>query len=211
MIKKNNLTSYIGFTLIEILIALFVFSILSIILMTALRTVINAQSGTENKAQRLREVQMTLLMMSRDIEQIVNRPIINTSGKEDPAFVGTSQSFSFTHLGYANPTDITRRSSLQRTGYEWRDDQLWRLTAPVLDQAPKTKLQQRSLLNNVTSVRFEYLDQKNRFFDHWPLENGDQPLPVGVKLSLTISSWGELTQFYLIAAQANKNAKTNES
>lgn len=206
MMKKNK-----GFTLIEILIALFIFAILSIILMTALRTVINAQSGSENKAQRLRQTQMALLIMSRDIEQMVNRPVVNTSGKDDPAFAGTSQSFSFTHTGFANPTDIARRSSLQRTGYEWRDNQLWRITSPVLDQAPKTKLQQRSLLENVEAVRFEYLDQSNRFFDHWPLENADQTLPVGIKVTFTISSWGELTQFYLIPAQPNKKAKPNES
>src|SRR5437762_2019018 len=90
-----------GFTLLEILIALFIFTILSFLLTAALRTVINAQSGTEDKALRLRELQMILLTMSRDIEQTVNRPITNAVGKEEAAFVGTENGFVFTHTGFA--------------------------------------------------------------------------------------------------------------
>jgi general secretion pathway protein J len=194
-----------GFTLLEILIALFIFSILSLMLATGLRTVINAQSGTESKAELLRKLQIALLVMSRDVEQAVNRPVMSSSGKEEPAFIGKHHHFIFTHTGFANPTGALARSTLQRTGYTWNEKILNRMTWAVLDQAPQSKAHMRPLLTNVTEAHFQYLDHKGRFRDNWPLEGEDnQPLPRGVKVYVTLAQWGSITQLYLIAAQPSK-------
>jgi general secretion pathway protein J len=200
---KNKQESY-GFTLIEILITLFIFSILSVILISALGNVINIQSGTENKARRLRQLQLTLLIMSRDIEQAVNRPIINSSGKEEGAFIGKPDSFALTHMGLANPPGTVARGSLQRSAYTLNENGLSRLTWLTLDQASKAKPLSRHLLDNVSKLHFEYLDQQGRFYDQWPLAD-NEVLPVGVKVNLTIKKWGNVTQFYLISAQTRNN------
>src|SRR5690242_2240764 len=91
-----------GFTLLEILIALFIFTILSLMLASALHNVIGIQTATENNADRLRKLQIVLLIMSRDIEQTVNRPVMGVNGKEEIAFRGTPLKFEFTHTGLAN-------------------------------------------------------------------------------------------------------------
>lgn len=197
-----------GFTLLEILIALFIFTILSTIMAAALRSVINSQSGTEKKAERLRQLQMAVLMLSRDIEQAVNRPILSALGKEEAAFIGTPRNFIFTHAGFANLTSYHARSTLQRTEYSWNEDTLSRLTWPVLDQAPQTKAHTKQLLTNVSDVHFEYLTNSGRFSDHWPLDNDDsQPLPRAIRIYVTISQWGKLSQLYIIAAQSSKNVQ----
>lgn len=202
---KNIRDEANGFTLIEILIALFIFTILSVLLMSGLHSVINVQSGSENKAERLRQLQMSLLQISRDLEQAVNRPIINEAGKEDAAFIGMPTNFVLTHLG------AVTKSALQRTGYTWKDNILSRITWPVLDQAPKTKQYVKSLLKNISNVRFEYLDNQNRFHEKWPITGeANQALPNGVKISLTIENWGSLTQFYLIPAKDNMPAQPKE-
>lgn len=201
---KISLNNKSGFTLLEILIALFIFSIVSLMLVGGLHTVINAQTGTETKAERLRELQMTLLVMSRDIEQAVNRPIVNADGKEEAAFVGNENNFQFTHLGYANTPYTKTHGSLQRTGYAFNENLLSRLTWPALDQAPKTKAEIRPLLN-VTEVRFQYLDQQGHFRDKWPMDDDtSQPLPRAVRINLTIPHWGKITQLYLIPADFAK-------
>ena len=128
MKNEDDIKSIRGFTLLEILIALFIFSIISLMLVVALRTVINAQSGTEGKAEHLRTLQMALLIMSRDIEQAVDRPIVNANGKEEAAFIGKPTSFQFTHGGFANPYGSLAHSTLQRTGYSWDKNILSRLT-----------------------------------------------------------------------------------
>lgn len=203
--QRNDKSASSGFTLLEILIALFIFSILSLMLVAGLRTVINAQSGTENKAELLRKLQISLLVMSRDVEQAVNRPVMNASGKEELAFIGKPHHFIFTHAGLANPTGALTRSTLQRTGYAWNEGTLYRETWLALDQAPQSKAHRRSLLSSVTDAHFQYLDHKGRFRDNWPLEGEDnQPLPRGVKVYITLAQWGSMTQLYLIAAQPSK-------
>jgi general secretion pathway protein J len=198
---RTRLGSTSGFTLLEILIALFIFTVLSMILVAALRSVIDAHSGTEKSAERLRRLQISLLVMSRDVEQAVNRPVLNIVGKEESAFSGTTRGFTFTHAGYANPDGTLARSALQRTAYIWRDNALWRLSWNVLDQAPDTRSHARELQKDVLEARFEYLDKDGRFRDGWPVPGDEQPLPRAVRMLLTINHWGKISQLYLIPAQ----------
>lgn len=194
-----------GFTLLEILIALFIFTILAMISTSALHTVINAQAGTEKNAARLRELQTALLIMSREIKQTTDRPIINSIGKEEVAFKGTARGFNFTHLGFENPIVAIAKSSLERSGYFWDKGKLWRQVWPALDQAPKARASSRALLHNVTNARFEYLDGEGRFHQQWPI--GTDPtrtLPRAVKVELEIAQWGKLSQIYVIFADPIK-------
>lgn len=204
--KKHNLNQYSGFTLLELLIALFIFSILSVMLSGGLRLVINALDHTENRAERLRNTQRVLLMIGRNIEQTVNRPILTTQAKEEAAFVGTKNSFTFTHMGVANPDGNQMRGALQRMRYFFSESHLWQEVWPVLDQANQTKTSKRDLLDNVVNAQFEYLDDENKFQNSWPLENKKQALPRAIKLILTFEKWGELTQLYVISAETTKDA-----
>jgi general secretion pathway protein J len=209
----HNFIKTKGFTLLEILIALFIFSIISLLLSQSLRTVINAQAGTEKSAERLRGLQLVFLVMSRDIEQTVDRPIMNTSGREEAAFIGTPQTFTFTHAGYASSPLTSTHSDLQRTSYAWHDNSLWRTTWPNLDQAPDTKAHTKRLLENVSGFTIEYLDAAKKFHSNWPAENANaQVLPRAIKVTLTFSQWGTISQLYIISAQQSTNApKSSQS
>lgn len=197
-----------GFTLLEVLIALFVFTILSTILVGALHSVMNAVSGTEAKAEKLRNLQIALIMLSRDVEQTINRPILDSNGGEELAFRGSPRSFTFTHTGYANPVGSVSKSSLQRTQYFWDEDKLLRATWDVLDQAPKSQARTRAILEQVTNANFQYLDEAGRFNNNWPPDGeGNEAIPRAVKINLTLSHWGKISQIYAISAQAIKIAQ----
>jgi general secretion pathway protein J len=197
-----------GFTLLEILIALFIFTIISMILVSSLRSVMDSVSLTENKADRLRKLQMALLVMSRDVEQAINRPVMNVNGKVEAAFVGSAHGFTFTHTGFANPTHTVARSTMQRTVYQWQDEAMSRITWDVLDQAPKSQSHERSILTGVTEGHFKYLDKNGRFYNEWPLNGQDsEPLPRAVRVYLTLANWGTLTQLYVIPVQIKKTVQ----
>jgi general secretion pathway protein J len=201
-----------GFTLLEVLIALFIFTILSTILVGALRTVIDAHAGTEKNAERLRTLQFALLVISRDIEQAINRPIFNASGKEEPAFSGTPKSFVFTHTGFANLNNTKTRSTLERTGYTWNEGALWRLTWDVLDQAPQSRAHLRKLLDDISLVQFQYLDHDGHFLNDWPKEGDtNQALPRAISVQFTFSHWGKISQLYVIPVHISKNSQTPQS
>lgn len=189
----------LGFTLVEILIALFIFTIVTSILSAALYSVIKAQSGTEKSAAYFREIDFAWLMMSRDIEQAVNRPVMDMSGKEEGAFIGTHNTVTFTHAGWSNPGGGVLRSSLQRTRYRKQGKMLVRETWPVLDQAPDTHPHARTLLA-VSSVQFQYVDEKRKFHTLWPVsqQQGVSPLPLAVQVILVLPGGRELRQLYVI-------------
>lgn len=193
-----------GFTLLEILIALFIFTIISLLLMRALHTVINADARTEASAKRLRTMQMALLILSRDLEQAVNQPVINAENKEEAAFVGDKRGFVLTHTGYGNSTGGLQRSSLSRTQYRFNEGGLWRITHDAFATSTSKSDHARQLLK-VQAARFQYLDQSGRFHETWPLDEvKDEVLPRAVKIDLTVLSLGELSQLYAIPAQNKK-------
>lgn len=200
----------IGFTLLEILVALFIFSIIAIMLVKGLESVISAQSGTERNAERLRQLQFSLLILSRDLAQTVNRPIMNAYGSEESAFVGSPTRFSFTHLGYASGALPLVTSGLQRTQYLYADKGFWRVTWPALDLTAKTSNNKRLLLSGISALAFSYLDREGKWQDNWPLEGDNkQPLPMAVQVTLTIPEWGSLSQIYVIPAKPSSAVQSN--
>ncbi|HSW70250.1 MAG TPA: type II secretion system minor pseudopilin GspJ [Gammaproteobacteria bacterium] len=195
-LKKNH-----GFTLLEIIIALFIFSIVSLIIVSALHNVINLQSASQKKAERLAKLQIALLFLSRDLEQTIHRPITTSNGNLE-GFIGSTNAVTFTHAGWDNPSGMLIRSTLQRTRYELNDGILKRLTWPVLDQAHLIAPNAKSLLNSVNDLHFEYLDNKGRFQPVWPpLDQPKAILPLAVRVSLTLNNWGKIDQLYIIAGQ----------
>lgn len=206
--RKNNL----GFTLLEILIALFIFSIVSMIMVSALHTVFTSQSNTARHADALSKLQITLLLMSRDFEQTSNRPITNAKNLVDPPFMGSPNMVTFTHAGFANPLGGLQRSTLQRTQYSLDNEHLIRSIWPVLDQTQKTFPSNRVLLRGITSLRFDYLDSQNKFHDNWPAPDQKQIVfPRAVRVSMTLKNWGTLTQLFLLPqTQKAPEKKSND-
>lgn len=197
----NCLKKIRGFTLLEIIIALFIFSIVSIIVVGALHNVLTTQSSAQKKAERLSELQITLLLMSRDLEQVINRPITNSSGNAE-GFMGATREVTFTRAGFENPFGQLQRSTLQRIRYEVNHGKLQRLTWPTLDQTHTTKPDVKILLNSVLDLQFEYLDKNGHFQKTWPpLDQPRAILPLAVRVSLTLKNWGQINQLYIIAGQ----------
>lgn len=188
-----------GFTLLEILIALFIFTIVSMITVSVLHVVLNGQDRTDKQTTRFTELQTTLFIFSRDIEQTINRSITNAKGESEAALTGTSDTLYFTHAGFMNPNAQMTRSTLQRAGYVLNKNSLIRQSWDVLDQAAKSMPSDRILLHDVLDLRFEYLDEKKRFHDDWPpKESKNTGLPYAVRITLTLKNSETLSQLLLI-------------
>ncbi len=213
MFLKNR-----GFTLLEILIALFIFTIVALIMTKSLHSILMTQERTEIAAEQLREMQTALLLLSRDLDQALDRPISGPDGRIESAFLGTRQTMTLTHGGIANPNGKLQSSALQRTRYRFEKNQLIRDTWQQLDQAPRSLPQSRVLLKEIKDLNFRYLDAKNIFHAFWPPEGEntrttvgqaldllhqafDLRLPRAVEINLTLQRGGTLQQIYLLPQQ----------
>jgi general secretion pathway protein J len=189
-----------GFTLLEILVALFIFTIIAIIMTHALHTVLDIQAVTDKRAARLSELQLATLLLSRDIEQMIDRPIINNEGRLESSLVGATNAITFTHAGLDNPLGQLTRATLQRTRYTLENKILTRTIWPVLDQVATSKPSQRHLLNDVSALQFRYLDEEGHYNDRWPPANRPKAavFPRAIKISITLPHWGDINQIYII-------------
>jgi len=155
-----------GFTLLELLVALSIFGLLATMSYGGLQAVMTQQSQTEVAADRLGELQKLYLIMQRDIEQVVLRPIRDEYGDQQPPFVG-GETLQLTRAGWRNPTG-RQRSTLQRVAYAYEDGRLVRYTWSVLDRAQDSEPLIQSLTEAVESLQIRYLGTDNEWKEQWP-------------------------------------------
>lgn len=155
-----------GFTLLELLVALAIFGLLATMSYGGLQAVMTQQSQTEIAADRLSELQKLFLIMQRDIEQVVLRPIRDEYGDVQPPLIG-AETLQLTRAGWRNPAG-RQRSQLQRVGYALEEDRLVRYTWAVLDRAQDSEPLVQLLSEAVEQLQIRYLGADNEWKEQWP-------------------------------------------
>ena len=156
-----------GFSLIELLVALAVFSIVAALAYGGLNSIARTRGELAKQEDAFRDLMRAVTTLDRDLRQAVARPVLGSFGQALPAFTGTAAGVEFTRLGFANP-QAEARPNLERVLYELDAGALRRGNYPVLDRAPNTVPQITTLRAGVTDFRLRYLDPSNRWFDVWP-------------------------------------------
>lgn len=169
-----------GFTLLELLIALSIFGLLSAMAYGGLNTVLSQRAHTDRAAEQLKALQQVYLVMQRDIEQVMPRTIRDQYGTTLNALVDDGR-LQLTRGGWSNPLRQPR-SSMQRVGYFLEDHQLYRYAWRVLDQAQDTEPTQQKLAENIESFSLRYLNEDNVWLTSWPPDTTHQATPGGVNL-----------------------------
>ncbi len=193
-----------GFTLLELLIAITIFSIIATFAYTGLAVVLDAKQQTEQHLERLAKMQLGLHLIQMDIEQAVDRPIRDEYGDTQPALRSgglSNQLLELTRGGYANPMKLAR-SQLQRVGYQLEEKTLYRLTWPNLDRAQGVEPHRQKLFDGIENLSFSFLDEKLQRQTSWPPSaqggSGETPaaLPRGVELNIESEKMGTLRRVF---------------
>lgn len=188
---KNN---HSGFTLVEVLIALFIFSILGMITIISISSVVHTYQRMKRVNNQLEQIQTAATLMRSDFTQMIQRPILSEHGEELPSLVTTSAHYvEFTTAGYSNPLAFEKRSTLRRVAYEWRDNKLIRLSWSALDRPPQITPERRILLRNVTQMTWMYVNHQGQLMNVWVTDNSGNPLillPQAILVTLTLSHLG---------------------
>ncbi len=190
-----------GFTLLEMLIALSIFGLLAVMSYGGLSSVLEQQYRTGIEADRLAELQKTYLVMQRDIEQAVSRPVRDEFGEELAPLVG-DQGLQLTRGGWSNPLGRPR-STLQRVAWSWEDQQLRRYVWQVLDRAQDSQPLEQVLMENIEDMRVRYLLAEEDWKEQWPptIQDPDPDatpaaLPAAVEVTIEHEHYGPLVWLF---------------
>ncbi len=204
---KNRIVSK-GFTLIEILVAMAIFTLIGLASTGLLTSVIQSDELSEQRFDQLQILQRAMLTIERDILQAVPRPIrvqgestsIVISGQEG-LFNSEFGGLGLVRDGWHNPQMLLHRSTLQAVGYRISEGRLERLYGNYVDNVvgyePKVKI----LLENVEDfqVRF-FVDQEEDPTDpeNWEETYVGSALPRAVALIITTKQFGEIRREFLL-------------
>ena len=203
--KNLSKSDLYGFTLLELLVAVAIFAVLSAMAYGGLSSVIDNSQQTETSMQRLQQVQLAMLKISRDFTQLAQRNIRDEYGNsKDYVLTGEGGDIfiEFTRGGRRNPAEL-QRSHLQRVAYKLEDNQLSRLDWPHLDRTREMQPYESVLLDQVENAGVRFLDKNNEWHDEWPplnavsQEGDDSETLSAIEFTLELQDWGELVRLFV--------------
>lgn len=206
---QNSLTNIkhknSGFTLIEVIIAMAIFAIVSLLAYSGLHSVINSKTHTEASLERLKELQMSMLTLSGDLQHLSQRSGHDALGGRLLKLTTQNSDYivAFTRNGWRNPADQVR-STLQRVAYRLEDDKLIRLYWLHVDRASEEQVVERTLITNIESLELRFLNDKKVWKTNWPSANnlasaGPTDLPTAVEITLNMNDWGQIKRLVKVA------------
>lgn len=188
-----------GFTLVELLVALTIFAVMSIAAYRGLSTMLDARARIEMENHKWRNVALFFTRLENDLDAFRKRPVRGTSDLPLPALSGNAiavgeddAQLAFTRGGYSGQE--SNLSAPQRVGYRLRHGRMEMLSWAILDQAPLSRPEVYQALGEVTRFELRYLDPAGNWQQQWPLPGQavNQP-PGALEISLTLLS-GEVVK-----------------
>lgn len=196
-----------GFTLIEVLVAMAIFAVLSVLAYGALSQTLISREVLSSRMERLQAVQRTMRLITRDFLQLAPRPVRGELGDGYEPALSTAFSSGFavelTRGGWTNPMALPRGTQ-QRAAYRLEDDELIRYHWNVLDHTFSNEIIGVSLLDGVNGVAFLFMQENGDWTDQWPPSGREGPLglrlrPRAVQIVLDLVDEGEITRIVEVA------------
>jgi len=178
-----------GFTLVELLVALFIAAVMFAIGYGAIRQALASHEALKDQQAHLLELQNAMRVLEQDFVQVAPRPVRQPVGDEpaQPALAGGASGtqsalnsattgsgttgalpiVAFTRTGWANPRGL-QRTGLQRVAYFLENGTLRREHWNVLDPTLASTTVRRDLLTHVKAVTIRYMDVNHQWQDQWP-------------------------------------------
>ncbi len=197
-----------GFTLVELLVALAIFAMISVAGVTLLRSGSDTQLAVKSRLEQYSRTNRLYNAMEGDLAQAVSRTVRDQAGLPVPAFtagdaVTPGALFGFVRAGWSN-YDQAPRAGLQRVAYALEGGTLKRISWPMLDGA--APLDAAILVENVSAVRLQFRDEKGVWRSDWTATDADA-LPRAVELRMTVQRRPEQRMLFLVGPQTRPKPK----
>ena len=187
-----------GFTLVELLSALLVLSLLALMSYRGLGAVLDAREHVKFETDKWRRVAAFFARFERDVELAAPRPVRSALGSA-PAWLGAPSSATQARLEFSRFASVEGVDTARRIGYRLNDKQeieLWLWSG--LDVAPDALPARYPVLSGVKTFELEYLNPALAWVDAWPTLPSDQPIPRAVRLRIVLASNEEIVRVFVL-------------
>lgn len=188
-----------GFTLVEMMVAMFIFSLLAAAGSGIVFQTLQGKARLEAETARLSDFAALRAALKDDLGQATLRPARGPGGAipfsggasdADPALL------SLTRRGWTNPAGLERRSSLLAVSYRVEDGALVRTAWLRPDAAPDTPARDQVMMRGVQSAEIRFMAQ-GQWSAAWRADGDGLGLPQVVELVLDIDGVGPVRQLFL--------------
>src|SRR5688500_15183157 len=141
-----------GFTLVELLVALAIFAILSAFAYRGLSTMLESRAALQRESRKWRDVTLLVGRIERDLAAVLDRTAIGASGLPQPPMSsalegGNRAGLAFTRSG--SPLQENALAAPQRIAYRFAEGRIERLTWSGVDVSPREEPSAVPLLRDV--------------------------------------------------------------
>lgn len=181
-----------AFTLVELLVALALFALVSAFAYRGLAVLLESRDSLERESRKWRDLALFVARFERDVQATLDRPATGPSGTPQGAVTSfldmggaTSGGLALTRAGatlYANEL-----ASPQRVGYRLVEGRVDRLAWPGVDSGPRGEVAATAVMGDVRSLAFRFLDRSLEWRRDWALPSA-QGLPLAVEMTLELAS-----------------------
>ncbi len=191
----KNKKNYLGFTLIELMVAILIFGIIAQISYRTITSLLITKKSLTDSQQKWWVISRAINKMSMNIDKAIPLAVRDNSGVIVPAMIGVQKlsglndsQIEFTIAGYVGDEQYGS-SPPKRVGFRYDGGNLYYVTWPYMNRVNTTTPQINLLLANVSSFDVEFLYDDKNWHNTWP--SGPDKLtvlPKGVRISLTMNS-----------------------
>lgn len=168
-----------GFTLIELMSALLILSLLALMSFRGLGAVLEAREQVGAQTAKWRSVAAFFARFQHDLQLSVPRPAL-----------ATAASLEFERFASAEGRDAQRRVGYRMNGKQEIELLLW----PAAGGAPE----RYPALRAVAQFELAYLDDKLAWVEAWPRTERDAPLPKAVRVRIVLASGEDLVRVFAV-------------
>lgn len=198
--KQDRVHRQRGFTLVELLAALFILALLALMSYRGMVAVMDTREQLRVESEKWRRTGAFFARFERDIRLSAPRPVLTAAG-QSPAWLGRANAggqpqLEFSRFGSGERQD---QDSARRLGYrlnERGEIELW--FWPGLDTAADAPAERHAVLADVQVFELRYMDSQLTWVEAWPLASGAPPIPLAVRLRIVLGSGEELVRVFAL-------------
>jgi general secretion pathway protein J len=185
----------LGFTLIEIMVAIIIFAIISVVSYRIISSLVTTKEVAGKAQEKWGNLSLIMSNLGSNINRTIPLVIRNQDGTVLPAVYGNGQlnslydgQLELSLSGYIGD-QVIGSVPPKRVGYRFSGGSLYLVTWPVLNRVLTTKPQIDLLIENVKNFSVSFLYPDNQWRNIWPLAGSDPTqIPQAIKIVIILNS-----------------------